>query len=73
MQFESALKIGQSVKFKPMQRHCETHSIKCENGFGVITAVKFTKAKVFYDIIDDYWGILFDGVDSVNVVHSKEK
>jgi len=73
MKFESKLEIGQSVKFKPMQRHCKKHSIDYSEGFGIITAIKFTKAKVFYDVIDDYWGLLFDGVDSENIIPSKVK
>lgn len=67
MNFESALEIGQEITFIPMERHCEKYSIAKNWGYGIITAVKFTKAKVFYDIVDDYWGILFDNVDSINV------
>ena len=67
MAFTSTLEIGQLIKFKPMQRHCEKYAIACSDGYGKITAVRFTKAKVFYDIIDDYYGLLFDNVDSCNV------
>ena len=64
---ESKLSIGQKVIFIPMERHCDERKIEKSKGFGTITAVKFTRAKVFYDIVDEYWGNLFDCVDSINV------
>lgn len=64
MEFSSALEIDQKVLFTPMQRHCEKYAIEGSKGYGVIVSVKFTKAKVFYSIVDDYYGILFDDVDS---------
>lgn len=67
MDFTSTLGIDQKVEFTPMQRHCLAYSIASEVLYGTITAVRFTKAKVFYDIIDDYFGILFDSVDSSKV------
>lgn len=67
MEYISSLEIGQSVKFTPMERHCRQYGIEKSSGYGTITAIKFTKAKVFYDVVSDYWGILFDTVDSANV------
>lgn len=63
-EFPSAFDIGQDVVFLPMESHCEEFGISKEYGYGNITAVRFTKAKVFYDIVDDYYGFLFSNVDS---------
>lgn len=41
---------------------------------GKIMAVRFTEAKVFYDVYSNYWGKLFQGVSSEKVFaieHSK--
>jgi hypothetical protein len=67
MEYTSNLEIGQKILFMPMERHCNKYGIEKAKGYGTITAVKFTKAKVFYDIVDEYWGFLFDSVDSSNV------
>lgn len=40
---------------------------------GTITSVKFTKAKVFYDIVDDYSGELITHIDSAMVSPLVEK
>jgi len=40
---------------------------------GIITAVRFTKAKVFYDIVDDYSGDLHTRVDSCCLEIPKKK
>lgn len=70
-EFTSSLEIDKKIQFIPMEKHCQEFSIKKESLCGVIIAVKFTKAKVFYDIVDDYWGILFTGVDSANIICKK--
>jgi hypothetical protein len=62
--YESLFDIGETVEFTPMYRHLEQYSIKREKYWGTITATRFTAGKVFYDIVDDYWGHLFEGVDS---------
>ncbi len=66
-EFPSALDIGDKVEFRPMYKHQQNHGIADVWGYGVIVAVRFTKAKVFYDVVDDYWGLLFDNVDSIKV------
>jgi hypothetical protein len=75
MEYTSALEMSQSVRFTPMEKHCVEHHIAKNEGFGIIVGIRFTKAKVFYDIVDDYWGILFRDVDSINVkpLESNEK
>lgn len=67
MEFTSRFEIEQKIVFRPMQRHCQKNAIQANALYGTIVAVTFTKAKVFYDIVDEYWGILFDRVDSANV------
>lgn len=36
---------------------------------GKITAVKFTKTKVWYDILDEYSGTIFEGIPSEDVIN----
>lgn len=72
MNFESNFNIDDKVLFQPMQRHCDALGIEKSKSFGKIIAIRFTKAKVFYDIIDDYYGRLFDNVDS-NYVFPNEQ
>lgn len=65
--FESAFSVGDKVEFYPMAIHSERLMIKREELYGTIVSVKFTAAKVFYSIISDYWGKLFEDVTSENV------
>jgi len=43
--------------------------ISQQERFGTIVSVRFTKAKVFYDILDDYYGVIFKKVDFSNVYY----
>jgi hypothetical protein len=63
---EARFSPGDNVTFYPMECHCAKYKIEKEKLYGTVVAVRFTKAKVFYDVIDDYWGKLFDNVDSCN-------
>ena len=63
----SRFDFGDRVIFTPMERDMERLSINAENSFGTIVNIKFTQAKVFYDIIDDYYGELFKDVTSDKV------
>lgn len=69
---ESAHDIGDEVSFFPMARHCKRMSIERESMTGRIVAVRHTAAKVFYDIVDDYHGIVFDNVDSAMIEAAAE-
>lgn len=69
--FPSQHAIDDMCDFIPMERHCELHGIDKESRFGKIVNVKFTKAKVFYDVLDDYLGVIFDMVDSAYVTSSE--
>lgn len=64
--------IGDDINFLPMFRHQQKYGIAKEEKYGTIIAVRFTKAKILYDIVDDYYGILFDNVDSCNVFSIKD-
>lgn len=66
-EFFSNFGIDDEVSFRPMFRHQTAMGIADQPLSGKIVAVRFTKAKVFYDILDDYRSVVFDGVDSVKV------
>lgn len=63
----SGSQINDEVIFTPMFRHQQEMGIAPEGLEGKILAVKFTEAKVFYDIYSPYWGKLFEGVTSEKV------
>lgn len=67
MKYESKFEIGQEVGFIPMYRHIKLMGIEKEIMEGTIVAIRFTSAKIFYDIVDVYHGKIFDNVDSANV------
>lgn len=72
--FFSTHNIDDAVSFRPMYRHQTLMGIADDTMSGTVIAVRFTKAKVFYDILDDYRGVIFDNVDSCKVwVESKMK
>ena len=62
--FDSKLSIDELVTFTPMFKQAKKLGIKQEQMYGTVVAVRFTKAKVFYDILDDYYGKVFTNVDS---------
>ena len=72
--FNSKLSIDDSVTFIPMFKQSTEMGIAQEEMFGTVVAVRFTKAKVFYDILDDYYGRVFTNVDSsyVNKIEIKK-
>ena len=72
--FNSKLSIDDSVTFTPMFKQSTEMGIAQEEMFGTVVAVRFTKAKVFYDILDDYYGKVFTNVDSsyVNKIEIKK-
>jgi hypothetical protein len=73
--FDSKLSIDDSVTFIPMFKQAKKMGIKQEEIDGTVVAVRFTKAKVFYDILDDYYGKVFTNVDSsyVNKIEVSKK
>lgn len=69
--FGSQFAIDEQVEFRPMYRHQQEHGIADENLTGTIVSVRFTRAKVFYDVLSDYHGIIFDKVDSAKVYKNR--
>lgn len=66
-QLPSNLQIDDEVSFRPMYHQQMDLGIADEWRDGVVVAIRFTKAKVFYDILDTYFGIMFNTVDSIKV------
>lgn len=65
--FFSQFTINDKVEFRPMYKHQQMHGIGDEILEGQVMAVRFTEAKVFYDVYNNYWGKLFEGVASEKV------
>lgn len=65
--YQSNFRITDEVTFRPMYKQQVDLGIADEELEGKITAVKFTEAKVFYDVYSPYWGKVFENVDSVKV------
>lgn len=65
--FPAQFGIDDAVSFVPMFKHQELYGIAAQELEGTVVAVRFSKAKVFYDIVDDYFGKLFDEVASDKV------
>lgn len=70
--YESQFEIGQEVTFIPTMKDCMNYFIEDEELTGQVVSVKFTKSKVFYDIVDEYYGRLFELVDSANISEGSE-
>ena len=69
--FKSLYTFGNYIKFDAMERHKDKWGIVGTDLYGMIVGIRFTKAKVFYDVVDDYYGYLFDNIDSSKVEDSK--
>lgn len=67
MELPSKLQINDEVNFTPMFKQCKKMGIAQEGISGNIIAIKFTEAKVFYDIYSPFWGTIFKGVTSEKV------
>lgn len=65
--FFSSHAINDEVEFQPMYRQQQEMGISHEPMEGKVVAVRFTEAKVFYDIYNNYWGKVFEGVSSEKV------
>ena len=70
--FDSNFSIDDSITFIPMFKQAAEMGIAQEEMDGTIISVRFTKAKVFYDILNDYYGVVFKNVDSSNVYPIKK-
>lgn len=69
-ELSSRFAINEEVCFIPMYRHQTEMGIDAGSLEGKIVAIRFTEAKVFYDVYNNYWGKVFDGVASDKVTTS---
>lgn len=69
--FFSNFQIEDEVDFVPMFRQQQEHGISDEIREGKVVAVRFTISKIFYDILDTYYGVIFKEVDSAKVFSIK--
>ncbi len=65
--FFSVHTINDEVEFRPMYRQQQEMGISNEPMEGKIVAVRFTEAKIFYDVYNNYWGKVFENVTSEKV------
>ena len=72
VELPSAYKVDDNVTFVPSAKECEERCIEREERYGRVVKVSFTKAKVFYDILDDYYGDVFKMIDSSFIVPQKK-
>ena len=63
-EFPSAHSIDDQVEFVPSAKQAEDRNITRDIRLGTVVKVSFSKAKVFYDILDDYYGEIFTNLDS---------
>lgn len=66
-QLPSNFQIDDLVTFLPMSHQILDLALDEEWRDGTVIAVRFTKRKVFYDILDEHMGVIFNNVDSANV------
>lgn len=66
-EFNSQFEMGQQVEFVPTFKQQQDMGIAGEELDGTIVAVKFTEAKVWYDVLSPYHGIVFQGIPSNKV------
>lgn len=71
--FPSAFAIDDEVWFVPSAKQAEERAITRSPGMGKIVMVHFSKAKVFYDVLDDYTGEVFAKLDSCFVSKDPEE
>lgn len=59
--------IEDNVEFYPTHKQSQEMGIAQELISGKVISIKFTKAKVFYNILNDYHGIIFENIPSEKV------
>ena len=72
MDLRNYVRIGDTVEFTPNVKHINEHLITSEKRTGVVTSIRFTKAKTFYYILDDVFGIVFEEIDGMGVISDKK-
>lgn len=70
--FEANGEIGDMVDFYPTYRQATRMGIDVSSQlYGQIVGVRFTKAKVWYDVVCDYYGVVFSKIPSEKVTSSE--
>lgn len=64
--------INDKVYFLPMVKQIKEYSVAMEPMCGTVISVRFTISKIFYDILDDYYARIFEGVNSTKVFYDFE-
>ena len=59
--------MNEGVEFMPKSKTCSEMGIEQEPLDGEIKGIRFTEAKVFYDIYNPYYGVIFTSIQSQNV------
>lgn len=67
MELPSKFQINDEVTFRPMFRQQKKLGVADEDTEGRITAIKFTEAKVFYDVYSPFHGRIFREIYSDKV------
>lgn len=70
MELFSKFSIDDACSFIPMYTQQQSLGISGDEREGQIVAIRFTKPKVWYDILDEYTGTVFTNVDSSKVYAS---
>lgn len=66
-EFSSQFDVDEKVEFVVSARDADKMKIEREWSDGQIVAVRFTKSKVFYDVLSEYYGFVFRDIDSCGV------
>lgn len=67
MELPSKFQIDEDCSFIPTARQIKEKAIAEEPLEGKVVAIRFTEAKIFYDILSDYYAEVFKDVPSEKV------
>jgi hypothetical protein len=63
---ENSIKLTSAYDFDEIVGFKRNENEK-EHSHGRVVAIRFSKEKVFYDIVDNYYGQIYQNIDSLNV------
>lgn len=70
MELPSAFQINDECSFVPTFKQQTEMGISPEQMEGKVVAIRFTEAKIFYDVFNNYYGWVFNNVPSEKVFKS---
>jgi len=70
MELPSGFQIGDECEFIPTFKQHTEMGIAPDERDGKVVAVRFTEAKVFYDVFDTYYAKVFENIPSEKVFKS---